>query len=175
MSNLPPETYMPIFISFSAQTNANQTQDIIDAKFERRLKGVYAPLDRKRAVIFFDDVNMPAKEVYGAQPPLELIRQLLDSGGYYNTSTIVSQFNDAHVVVYPICNGLYRVSVMQKDPSNLFGPLHNDTIVPACSLPALVRWTAIFADRVSRMSSNDSTLPCELIETQISSFGSPSE
>ncbi|EAY19693.1 Dynein heavy chain family protein [Trichomonas vaginalis G3] len=88
MSSLSPETFMPIFISFSAQTNANQTQDIIDAKFERRLKGVYGPLDRKRAIIFFDDVNMPAKEVYGAQPPIELLRQWLDHGGWYDRKAL---------------------------------------------------------------------------------------
>lgn len=88
MSELSPETHMPIFLTFSAQTDANQTQDIIDAKFERRLKGVYGPLDRKRAIIFFDDVNMPAKEVYGAQPPIELLRQWLDHGGWYDRKAI---------------------------------------------------------------------------------------
>jgi dynein heavy chain len=84
MSSLDPQSYIPLFLSFSAQTSANQTQDIIDAKYERRLKGVYAPLDRKKAVIFFDDVNMPAKEEFGAQPPIELLRQWLDHKGWYD-------------------------------------------------------------------------------------------
>lgn len=31
-------------------------------------------------------MNMPVSDTYGAQPPLELIRQLLDLGGVYDTA-----------------------------------------------------------------------------------------
>jgi len=99
MSSLDPQNFMPVFLTFSAQTNANQTQDIIDAKFERRLKGVYGPLDRKRAIIFFDDVNMPAKEIFGAQPPIELLRQWLDHGGWYDRKALeFHKLVDAQVI-----------------------------------------------------------------------------
>ena len=36
-----PKKYIPMVLAFSAQTSANQTQDIIDGKLEKRQRGVY--------------------------------------------------------------------------------------------------------------------------------------
>ena len=114
LSNGMPENFDPIFMGFSAQTSANMTQDILDGKFDKRRQGrdhnndnrpayidgkncslmdsgleytQWGPPLGKQFVIFVDDFNMPACETYDAQPPVELLRTMVDYRGWFDRKT----------------------------------------------------------------------------------------
>jgi dynein heavy chain len=57
---------------------------ILKINISRRRKGVYGPPMGKKCIIFVDDLNMPQKEKYGSQPPIELLRQWLDQGYWFD-------------------------------------------------------------------------------------------
>jgi dynein heavy chain, axonemal len=90
--NFQNDDYMFLGLAFSAQTSANQTQLIIDGGMEKKRKGFYGPPLGKDGIIFVDDLNMPQKEVYFAQPPIELLRQWMDYGGWYDIDTPEREF-----------------------------------------------------------------------------------
>jgi len=93
-----PDNFQGVFINFSAQTHVNQLQDLIDSKLEKRRRGVFGPTAGKKMVLFIDDLNMPLKEYYGAQPPIELIRQWHDHRGWFNRKELV-QFSIVDVIM----------------------------------------------------------------------------
>lgn len=89
-------------INFSAQTSSYRTQEILESKLEKKKRTRYGAPGNKRLAIFIDDVNMPKPEVYGAQPPIELLRQLLDSGGLYDREKLFWK-DIENVILCTIC------------------------------------------------------------------------
>ncbi|XP_075260085.1 dynein axonemal heavy chain 6-like isoform X4 [Convolutriloba macropyga] len=77
-------SYVPVFMNFSAQTSSKRTQETIESKLEKKRKNILGAPSGKRLIFFVDDLNMPKLDTYGSQPPIELLRQFLDFGGLYD-------------------------------------------------------------------------------------------
>lgn len=79
--------------SFSAQTSARALQAFFEEKLEKIRKNLLGPPSGKTFLFFVDDLNMPMTETYGAQPPIELLRQIINqkddrNGGFYDLKKI---------------------------------------------------------------------------------------
>mmetsp|Transcript_34708 Transcript_34708/g.97864 ORF Transcript_34708/g.97864 Transcript_34708/m.97864 type:complete len:1489 (+) Transcript_34708:260-4726(+) len=68
----------------------------------------------------------------------------------YFPKTIVSEFNDAHIVLYPLPNGLFKVHVFKKENIELFGPLMHGMCISKQLLPYLSRATCLMANKYVR-------------------------
>ncbi|PZC72710.1 hypothetical protein B5X24_HaOG210724 [Helicoverpa armigera] len=84
LNMLDPTKYSTQVINMSAQTTAANVQDIIESRLEKRTKGNYVPAGGKKMIAFMDDINMPVRDYYGSQPPLELVRLWHDYGYWFD-------------------------------------------------------------------------------------------
>ncbi|KPA83847.1 putative dynein heavy chain [Leptomonas pyrrhocoris] len=87
MHDLPQDAFVTTHLHFSAQTTARNVQEIIEGRMEHTSKKVCNPPGGRRMVCLIEDLNMPAKEIFGAQPPLELLRQWMDNGYWYDRTS----------------------------------------------------------------------------------------
>ena len=104
MNQLDKEMYLPSFITFTVKITANQTQNLIISKLNKLRRYHYEAPKGKTAVLFIDDINMPYKETYGAQPPIELLRQYFDHKNWYDLKTTAPVF--LHRVIFLAAMGL---------------------------------------------------------------------
>jgi len=72
-------------VILNSKTTANNLCDLIEDKICFKLKkNTVAPQNNKYCILQIEDLNMPNKEKFGAQPPIEILRQYFDYGGWFD-------------------------------------------------------------------------------------------
>lgn len=93
LSTLEEAIYTNFTVNFSAQTTSTSTQEIIESNFDKWTKNKFTPKNAKKvAICFVDDLNMPRKDTFGSQPPLELIRQWIDYMSWYDREKLTLKY-----------------------------------------------------------------------------------
>ncbi|KAJ9472161.1 Dynein-1-beta heavy chain [Diplonema papillatum] len=72
----------------SAQTSSKNLQERMETKLHKKKNNLFGASPGKRLIFFVDDINMPKPEIYGASPPLELLRQVIAHGGFYDRKKV---------------------------------------------------------------------------------------
>ena len=60
-------------LNFSSATNATQIQKFIEANIIHRQGYTYGAPDKKKLIIFIDDINLPEKDKFGVQRCNEVV------------------------------------------------------------------------------------------------------
>lgn len=95
----PEMTANILAINMSAWTSSNNVQTMIESKLEKRTKNIYVPIGGRPLLTFIDDLNMPMKDTFGSQPPLEFIRHWIDYGfAYDRQKQTLKYLNDIFLV-----------------------------------------------------------------------------
>ncbi len=68
---------------FSAKTSSLVTQSSIESKLKVLKKSLLGAKPGRQVAIFIDDINMPSVVLH-SQPPIELLRLIVDRGGVYD-------------------------------------------------------------------------------------------
>ncbi|CUG93652.1 unnamed protein product [Bodo saltans] len=100
----PSSSFVAFSITFSAQTSSLNFQETVENKLVRRRGDKeLGPPPGKRIIAMVDDCNMPQLEQYGASPPIELMRQIISQGGFYDRKKLF--FKDIIDMMFIACCG----------------------------------------------------------------------
>ena len=84
LRSLNPDMYATHVLPLNSFHDGPTLQAAIEAPLERKTGARFGPPGTKKLIYFIDDANMPGKDKYDTQSALELLRQAIDSKGWYD-------------------------------------------------------------------------------------------
>ena len=76
---------LSMILNFSSATKSSVIQSLIDDRLIKHHGDTFVPINNKqRLIVFIDDLNMPSKDLFGSQPPLEFLRQFMEYKFWFN-------------------------------------------------------------------------------------------
>jgi MoxR-like ATPase len=117
IANLRGTDFVPFLLALSSQMTPGYLQTSVEGQLDKRRRGVLGPPNGKQMVVFVDDLSMAQADAYNAHPPLELLRQWCDHGGWYERGTRTTDFRQIVDLVFasamvPTTGG--RASITQR-------------------------------------------------------------
>lgn len=91
LKSLDPESYATHILPLNSFHDGPTLQTALEVPLERKIGTRYGPPGTKKLIYFIDDANMPSKDKYDTQSALELLRQAIDSKGWYDKAKATSK------------------------------------------------------------------------------------
>ena len=89
LSSMDAEEVTQCTVSMNSFTEAWDLQPTLEAPLEKKSGMRFGPPGSRRLIYFIDDMNMPNKDKYDTQGAIEIVRQYVDYGGWYDKEKIL--------------------------------------------------------------------------------------